>query len=191
MAWSCATAQRRTSTACLRATALACSFWLADVYAMFGRLEDAERLFENLLSFRNDLGPLAEVYDPRAKRQLGNFPQGLSHIALGEHRAQPDLTPRPGRTACRARRRPARMSLFAAVVPGRWRFERPEGVPWPHPAKRNNKERPMPTTHHKELRSDREAEFVARERTGRCSTVTLKAVLSISISSSCFPTFRI
>jgi GH15 family glucan-1,4-alpha-glucosidase len=61
---------------------LACSFWLADVYAMLGRLEDAERLFEHLLSFRNDLGLLAEEYDPRAKRQLGNFPQGFSHIAL-------------------------------------------------------------------------------------------------------------
>jgi GH15 family glucan-1,4-alpha-glucosidase len=61
---------------------LACSFWLADVYAMLGRLEDAERLFEHLLSFRNDLGLLAEEYDPRAGRQLGNFPQGFSHIAL-------------------------------------------------------------------------------------------------------------
>ena len=61
---------------------LACSFWLADVYAMLGRMDDAERLFERLLSFRNDLGLLAEEYDPRAKRQLGNFPQGFSHIAL-------------------------------------------------------------------------------------------------------------
>jgi GH15 family glucan-1,4-alpha-glucosidase len=61
---------------------LACSFWLADVYAMCGRLDDAERLFEHLLSFRNDLGLLAEEYDPRAGRQLGNFPQGFSHIAL-------------------------------------------------------------------------------------------------------------
>ena len=61
---------------------LACSFWLADVYAMLGRLDDAERLFEHLLSFRNDLGLLAEEYDPRAGRLLGNFPQGFSHIAL-------------------------------------------------------------------------------------------------------------
>jgi GH15 family glucan-1,4-alpha-glucosidase len=61
---------------------LACSFWLADVYAMLGRQDDAERLFEHLLSFRNDLGLLAEEYDPRAKHQLGNFPQGFSHIAL-------------------------------------------------------------------------------------------------------------
>jgi GH15 family glucan-1,4-alpha-glucosidase len=61
---------------------LACSFWLADAYGMMGRESDAERLFEHLLSLRNDLGLLAEEYDPRAKRQLGNFPQGFSHIAL-------------------------------------------------------------------------------------------------------------
>ena len=61
---------------------LACSFWLADVYEMLGRHDDAERLFEHLLSFRNDLGLLAEEYDPRARRQLGNFPQGFSHVAL-------------------------------------------------------------------------------------------------------------
>ena len=61
---------------------LACSFWLADVYEMLGRHNDAERLFEHLLSFRNDLGLLAEEYDPRAARQLGNFPQGFSHVAL-------------------------------------------------------------------------------------------------------------
>jgi GH15 family glucan-1,4-alpha-glucosidase len=61
---------------------LACSFWLADVYAMLGRQDDAERLFEHLLSLRNDLGLLAEEYDPRAQRQLGNFPQGFSHVAL-------------------------------------------------------------------------------------------------------------
>jgi GH15 family glucan-1,4-alpha-glucosidase len=49
---------------------------------MLGRLEEAERLFEQLLTFRNDLGLLAEEYDPRLGRQLGNFPQGFSHIAL-------------------------------------------------------------------------------------------------------------
>jgi GH15 family glucan-1,4-alpha-glucosidase len=61
---------------------LACSFWLADAYALLGRYADAARLFEHLLSFRNDLGLLAEEYDPRGRRQLGNFPQGFSHIAL-------------------------------------------------------------------------------------------------------------
>jgi GH15 family glucan-1,4-alpha-glucosidase len=61
---------------------VACSFWLADAYRMLGRQEEAERLFEHLLSFRNDVGLLAEEYDPRARRQFGNFPQGFSHVAL-------------------------------------------------------------------------------------------------------------
>jgi GH15 family glucan-1,4-alpha-glucosidase len=61
---------------------LACSFWLADNYMMQGRLHDARRLFERLLGLRNDLGLLAEQYDPRARRQLGNFPQAFSHVAL-------------------------------------------------------------------------------------------------------------
>jgi GH15 family glucan-1,4-alpha-glucosidase len=61
---------------------LACSFWLADAYALLGRYADAARLFEHLLSLRNDLGLLAEEYEPRSRRQLGNFPQAFSHIAL-------------------------------------------------------------------------------------------------------------
>jgi len=61
---------------------LACSFWLADAYVMLGRRDDARRLFERLMSLRNDLGLLSEQYDPRAKRLLGNFPQAFSHIAL-------------------------------------------------------------------------------------------------------------
>ena len=63
-------------------TFLACSFWLADCYAMMGRTEDARALFERLLSVRNDVGLLAEQYDPADHRQLGNFPQALSHVAL-------------------------------------------------------------------------------------------------------------
>jgi len=61
---------------------LACSFWLADNYVLKGRFDDAHALFERLLSLRNDVGLLAEEYDPRSKRQLGNFPQAFSHIAL-------------------------------------------------------------------------------------------------------------
>ena len=61
---------------------LACSFWLADSYALLGRTEDARILFERLLSLRNDVGLLAEEYDMGMKRQLGNFPQALSHLAL-------------------------------------------------------------------------------------------------------------
>jgi GH15 family glucan-1,4-alpha-glucosidase len=61
---------------------LACSFWLADNYAFGGRLAEAEALFERLLSLRNHLGLLAEEYEPRLQRQIGNFPQAFSHLAL-------------------------------------------------------------------------------------------------------------
>jgi len=61
---------------------LACSFWLADNFALLGRNEDARRLFERLLNLRNDVGLLSEGYDPADKRLLGNFPQALSHLAL-------------------------------------------------------------------------------------------------------------
>ena len=61
---------------------LACSFWLVENYIQQGRLGEADSLFQNLLSIRNDLGLLAEEYDPRARRQLGNFPQAFSHIGL-------------------------------------------------------------------------------------------------------------
>jgi len=61
---------------------LACTFWLADTYAISGRRDDAEKLFERLLALRNDVGLLSEQYDPRARRLLGNFPQALSHLSL-------------------------------------------------------------------------------------------------------------
>jgi GH15 family glucan-1,4-alpha-glucosidase len=61
---------------------LACSFWLVDNYVLQGRLDEARALFTHLLSLRNDVGLLAEEYDPVAKRQLGNFPQAFSHLAL-------------------------------------------------------------------------------------------------------------
>ena len=61
---------------------LACSFWLADNYALVGRTDEARALFERLLALRNEVGLLAEEYDPVGKRQLGNFPQAFSHLAL-------------------------------------------------------------------------------------------------------------
>ena len=61
---------------------LACSFWLVDALAMIGRLGEAEDLFGRLLALRNDVGLLAEEYDPRHGRQVGNFPQAFSHLGL-------------------------------------------------------------------------------------------------------------
>ncbi|MEU0691917.1 glycoside hydrolase family 15 protein, partial [Streptomyces uncialis] len=61
---------------------LACSFWLADDLAMIGRVDEARKLFEKLLALRNDLGLLAEEWDPHLKRQVGNFPQAFSHVPL-------------------------------------------------------------------------------------------------------------
>ncbi len=61
---------------------LACSFWLADNLALIGRRKDARRLFEHLLGLCNDVGLLAEEYDPGARRMTGNFPQAFSHVAL-------------------------------------------------------------------------------------------------------------
>jgi GH15 family glucan-1,4-alpha-glucosidase len=61
---------------------LVCSFWHANSLALIGRRADAEALFERLLALRNDLGLLAEEYDPRSKRFLGNFPQAFSHIGI-------------------------------------------------------------------------------------------------------------
>lgn len=61
---------------------LACTFWLADSLALLGRKRDATERFQRLLDLRNDVGLLAEEYDPVSKRLLGNFPQAFSHIAL-------------------------------------------------------------------------------------------------------------
>ena len=61
---------------------LACSFWLAENFALQGRVDDARALFERLVSLCNDLGLLSEEYGPHEKRLLGNFPQAFSHVAL-------------------------------------------------------------------------------------------------------------
>ena len=61
---------------------LACSFWLVSAYADAGRVDDARRLFDRLCSLTNDVGLLAEEYDPVRGRMIGNFPQAFSHLAL-------------------------------------------------------------------------------------------------------------
>jgi GH15 family glucan-1,4-alpha-glucosidase len=55
---------------------------LVEVLVLQGRREEARALFDRLLALRNDLGLLAEEYDPIARRQLGNFPQAFTHLAL-------------------------------------------------------------------------------------------------------------
>jgi GH15 family glucan-1,4-alpha-glucosidase len=61
---------------------LACTFWLADNYALLGRPEEAEQVFNRLLGLCNDLGLLAEEFDPLSRRMLGNFSQAFSHVGL-------------------------------------------------------------------------------------------------------------
>jgi GH15 family glucan-1,4-alpha-glucosidase len=61
---------------------LPCSFWLADNLALLGRRDDAVELFERLLELRNDIGLLAEEYDPAEGRLLGNFPQAFTHVGV-------------------------------------------------------------------------------------------------------------
>ncbi len=88
---------------------LPCSFWLVDNLSLAGRRAAADAMFERLLALRNDVGLLAEEYDPRAGRQLGNFPQALAHVALintarnlsrrggpSEHRSRRAKGPPPG-----------------------------------------------------------------------------------------------
>jgi len=80
-------------------TFLMCTLWLADVLLLQGRVEEAREIFERICALRNDVGLLAEMYDPTAKRLLGNFPQAFSHtalvstaIALSRHRPGEDQT---------------------------------------------------------------------------------------------------
>ena len=63
-------------------TFLPCSFWLVNGLHFIGRTDEARAMFERLLALRNDLGLISEEYDPIAKRQLGNFPQAFTHLAL-------------------------------------------------------------------------------------------------------------
>jgi GH15 family glucan-1,4-alpha-glucosidase len=61
---------------------LMCTLWYADVLHMAGRKAEARKVFERVLSVTNDVGLLAEMYDPKLKRQVGNFPQAFSHVGV-------------------------------------------------------------------------------------------------------------
>ena len=61
---------------------LACTFWLAQNYALMGRRDEARDVFERLLGLCNDVGLLSEEYDTKAERLVGNFPQAFSHVPL-------------------------------------------------------------------------------------------------------------
>jgi GH15 family glucan-1,4-alpha-glucosidase len=91
---------------------LPCSFWMVDALWLSGQRKPARELYERLLQLRNDVGLLAEEYDPRQRRMLGNFPQALSHVALvnsarnlasrggpGDHRSLAEAKPPPGAPA--------------------------------------------------------------------------------------------
>ena len=95
---------------------LACSFWLADCLVMLGRTRDARRLFQRLIALCNDVGLLAEEYDPRTQRLAGNFPQAFSHVALVNTAHNLALAEKPhlersghkpGLRMCTSRREPA------------------------------------------------------------------------------------
>jgi GH15 family glucan-1,4-alpha-glucosidase len=78
---------------------LACSFWLVDALVLDGQVEAGRQRFEGLLALRNDVGLLAEEYDVAAHRQLGNFPQAYSHLALVNSALNLSMVPVPGETA--------------------------------------------------------------------------------------------
>ena len=61
---------------------LPCTFWLVDNLALMGRVNEARALFGRLVDIANDVGLLAEEYDPKSGRQLGNFPQAFTHVAM-------------------------------------------------------------------------------------------------------------
>jgi GH15 family glucan-1,4-alpha-glucosidase len=95
---------------------LPCSFWLADNLVLQGRVGEADTLFRRLVALTNDVGLLAEEYDPRGKRQLGNFPQAFSHVALVNTAF--NLTRSQGPAAQRAARHGLRQPRTRGVVGG-------------------------------------------------------------------------
>jgi GH15 family glucan-1,4-alpha-glucosidase len=92
---------------------LPCSFWLADCYLLTGRRAAGEALLDRLVALCNDVGLLAEEYDPRTRRMLGNFPQALTHMALVNTAR---LASMPTHTAARATRQGERPTTAPAAA---------------------------------------------------------------------------
>jgi GH15 family glucan-1,4-alpha-glucosidase len=97
---------------------LPCSFWLADCYALTGRRRESEALFERLLALRNDVGLLAEEYDPRSGRMLGNFPQAMTHMALVNTARLLSMPEAEAKSAARQGERPAAAGVATAAAAG-------------------------------------------------------------------------
>ncbi|MGA2396542.1 MAG: glycoside hydrolase family 15 protein [Steroidobacteraceae bacterium] len=95
---------------------LPCSFWLADCYALTDRRAQGEALFERLIALRNDVGLLAEEYDPRSRRMLGNFPQALTHMALVNTARLLSMPEAEAKSAAREGERPATAGVPPAAA---------------------------------------------------------------------------
>ncbi|HEY3884588.1 MAG TPA: glycoside hydrolase family 15 protein [Vicinamibacterales bacterium] len=81
---------------------LPCTLWLADNYALMGQRDKAREIFERVARLANDVGLLAEEYDPKLKRQVGNFPQAFTHVSLvntARHLSQPEGAPAQDRAS--------------------------------------------------------------------------------------------
>jgi GH15 family glucan-1,4-alpha-glucosidase len=115
---------------------LACSFWMADCLFLIGRYDDAHAMLDRLIGLRNDLGLLAEEYDVKAGRQVGNFPQAFSHVSLvnsaynlsGHPSMEQQVVPDARLLRSAGRRWGRAGSMHGLAAPRRARFDPPVGA---------------------------------------------------------------